>query len=82
MDRVSLINILGAYGSNNRVYDLFKNIQMGSRMNPNLFSFNSDFYDFISNKEKNEIIMDSYSKILKDIDSIEISNTSIYIQIF
>jgi hypothetical protein len=74
MDILTLINILHGKGGKEVIITLFKKIKMGSKIDINLLSRNSELLDFVDIKDNNERIMDSYSNIIKDIDSIEFNS--------
>lgn len=80
MDLITLMDILGSKGSKEEIITLFRKIKSDCNIDINLFSAiasNSQLFDYLSIKEHNERIMDSYSNIIKDIDSIEFNSDSI-----
>jgi len=77
MDMLTLLDILGDNGGKEEIVSLFRKIKSGSNIDIKLLSRDSLLFDFVSSKEINEKIMNSYSDIIKDIDSIEFNNTYI-----
>lgn len=77
IDKFTLLDFLENKGQMKEILSLLSKLSTSGSVNVDDLSINSGLYNYININQINENIMDSYSRVIKEIDSVEFSNVSI-----
>jgi hypothetical protein len=77
IDKLTLLDFLENKGEIKKIISLLSKLNTNGSVNVDDLSINSGLYNYININQINENIMNSYSGVIKEIDSVEFSNVSI-----